>query len=268
MYDGEGFPRRWKHQRPELSEANGREFDAKKRQAVADIRTEKVTLTKAIDELDELLRNLLCWQRDEYIRSQVPSEFLRPLDREEMLNPFATDQVMAWWEPEYDADGEPLDRYVNNLRRGIVAFGKTGTGKTRAILSRLCQVYAEDGSDQRFEFVRIVDFAAKVRLLAPRRGDELEDYIVRLSDAPILFLDDLHQAKLTPRYAEELFRVVDTRSSDELPLFVTCQMAGPALVEKLTSDNSELRPTAEAIVRRLRDHCHPIDFDYYPKLPN
>ena len=53
-------------------------------------------------------------------------------------------------------------------------------------------------------------------------------------------------------------RVVDTRTSSdgELLLFVTCQMPGK---------DEAMLPAAQAIVRRLRDYCIGVDFDFIPK---
>jgi hypothetical protein len=43
-------------------------------------------------------------------------------------------------------------------------------------------------------------------------------------------------------------------------------MTGDRLVKKLTADNPDMFEIAKAIVRRLRDFCVPIDFDYNPEL--
>jgi hypothetical protein len=255
--------RKWKWIVAELSRQRRSCFCSERDQLTERIREGEVSATIATKLLLAWAEPVLREERLEYVRSQIPAAFLAPLDRAKMANPFATDQVMTWWTLDKDKSDEPPDEYIENLGRGILAFGSTGSGKTRSILARLAEVYVEEDSDRKFEFVRTVDLSAQVRRLAPRRGDELEEYIQRLSTVPVLFLDDLHQSKLTPRYAEELFRIVDTRtSSDELPLFVSSQMPGVQLIEKLAGDNPDLRLTAEAILRRLREFCHSIDFDY------
>jgi len=76
-----------------------------------------------------------------------------------------------------------------------------------------------------------------------------------------LFIDDLHQVKFTPRYAEELFKLIDNRYRDGMGVLATCQVPGEALVKKLTGDNKQLEETARAIVRRIRDMCRAVDFD-------
>ena len=100
-----------------------------------------------------------------------------------------------------------------------------------------------------------------VRTMAIGNVKQLESELGELAYTEMLFIDDLHQAKFTPRYAEELMRIIEKRYSMGSATLITCQVPGEALVRKLAGDNPQLREVAEAIVRRIRDMCEPIDFD-------
>lgn len=179
----------------------------------------------------------------------IPAEFLRPVKRDVLPNPTAFDQVQ-----EFD----DLDH-----RSGLICFGSTGTGKTRAVYNRLLADYAI-GNLRNFRAIRMVDLAATIRRLALKSSHELDEYLVELGgdDVDILFIDDFHMAKLTPRFGEELFGLIDRRCSANQSIFVTCMLVSDRLVRKLAGDNPDQIEIAQAIIRRLRDFCEPIDFDF------
>ena len=185
-----------------------------------------------------------------------PLEYTRRVDLEKLPNKRAFEEVMGRLDESWNLGAGGGKKY------GIVAFGKTGTGKTRSIYELINR-----GLEINWWFCRDVqivsapNLAAKVRHLARSDVDLLEKDLDKLKYASVLFLDDLHQAKFTSRYAEELMRLIEARYNQLETTFITCQVPGDALVRKLIGDNSQLRGTAEAIVRRIRDMCEPIDFD-------
>ena len=203
--------------------------------------------------------HILVWKRtvSRWDAPNVPSEYSREIDLKKLPNKRAFDEVMSF------PDKSPGDGAGGEKNDGIVAFGETGTGKTRSIYELISRGLEKDfwGCEE-VQIVSAPNLAAKVRRWSISNVDLLEEDLDKLKDARVLFLDDLHQAKFTPRYAEELMRLIEARySSGWKTTFITCQVAGDALVRKLSGDNSQLRGTAEAIVRRIRDMCEPIDFD-------
>jgi DNA replication protein DnaC len=191
------------------------------------------------------------WDADNF-----PTEYKLSIDLERLPNKRAFDEVMSFH------DKSKGDGAGGKKKYGIVAFGKTGTGKTRSIYELISRALETDLWDcHEVQIVSAPNLAAKVRHLAMSDVDLLEKDLDKLKYARVLFLDDLHQAKFTPRYAEELMRLIEARYNQQETTFITCQVAGDALVRKLSGDNSQLRGTAEAIVRRIRDMCEPIDFD-------
>jgi DNA replication protein DnaC len=190
-----------------------------------------------------------------WVSRNVPSEYGYPVDLKKLPNKRAFDEVMGFVR-DYDAW---LDQ---GKKDGIVAFGKTGAGKTRSIYQLI--MTSVKGNFFRCSDIQVTsapDLASKVRTMAIGNAKQLEYDLEKLAWSEYLFIDDLHQAKFTPRYAEELMRIIEKRYSAGNSTFITCQVPGVALVKKLTGDSPQLREVAEAIVRRIRDMCEPIDFD-------
>lgn len=170
----------------------------------------------------------------------------------------------------YDPDGDER----NPL--GIVAYGPTGTGKSSALYARLVsdlllnRVIASShiSAVQLAELVRELSVHHYPRLMEIVRllrgdmvGDETDEKLVDRYFCPdCLLIDDLHVPKLTPSYAQVLYAIIEGRTSRGLPLYVTCRMTGDHLLRKLAGDDPELRPTAEAIIRRIAEFCHPVEF--------
>jgi DNA replication protein DnaC len=194
------------------------------------------------------------WVSD-WVLSNVPYEYVRQIDFEKLPNKRAFDEVMQYV--------DSFDEWLEQGRKdGIVAFGKTGTGKTRSIYRAIIRS-VERGSSlcSDFKIISAPDLASMVRTMAIGNVKQLESELGELAYTEMLFIDDLHQAKFTPRYAEELMRIIEKRYSMVSGTLITCQVPGEALVRKLAGDNPQLREVAEAIVRRIRDMCEPIDFD-------
>ncbi|SVC87289.1 uncharacterized protein METZ01_LOCUS340143, partial [marine metagenome] len=194
------------------------------------------------------------WVSD-WVLSNVPYEYVRQIDCEKLPNKRAFEEVMQY----VDSYSEWLEQ---GRKDGIVAFGKTGTGKTRSIYRAIIRS-VERGSSlcSDFKIISAPDLASMVRTMAIGNARQLESELGELAYTEMLFIDDLHQAKFTPRYAEELMRIIEKRYSMVSGTLITCQVPGEALVRKLAGDNPQLREVAEAIVRRIRDMCEPIDFD-------
>lgn len=245
-----------------LSAVRRAEFTRRKQELKTQIKDGTTTAAAALEALRSLLAELQSHDREDYIADQIPREFLKPFDLGKAKNPFASKQVLHWGALE-DPDGEIPQ--PPPWERGIVAMGRTGTAKTRTILALVRELHMSEG--QEFRYVRVSDIAARVGVLAPRHGDELEEYVQELSTVPILILDDLQDIKFTNRTAQELKRIIDYRyaSGGELLMFLTSQIPGDELVAKFAAENPDLRSVAEGIVRRLMDCCQTIDFDYMPE---
>ena len=184
---------------------------------------------------------------------------------ERARDPAAFRQVMDY-APDSDADQPP----------GIVAFGSTGTGKSCALYARLVSDFLV--YDMALTHISAVHLADLVRELSvhhygrlatilkflrggfPTDEEEGGDLARRYYGHDGLLIDDIHVPKLTPAYAQALYSIIEARTAKKSPLYISCQMTGDDLLRKLAGDDPDLRPTAEAIVRRIAEFCHPIEF--------
>jgi len=232
-----------------------------------------VSITALQKLWQESMRDLQSRELGE-ILPKIPKLY-RETDPERMPNPQAYAAVLRW----SSLIARTPHSYFGN-HRGLICYGPTGSGKTRAIYDLLARETLVENADFYFCAISASELAGFVRDLAlanPRRlarilrllaGRETDEDFAREEDPDVkrffglsaLFIDDLSQAKFTPRYAEELLAIIEARTADEKAVFVTCQTTGDRLLEKLAGDNPDLRETAEAIIRRLRDFCDPIGF--------
>ena len=212
------------------------------------------SFNKWLEDADRRCGNLM---------DRVPSQYRERLDFVRLRNPDALRRVLDSLDfRAHPSDGKLVMRSPE-IATGWALFGATGSGKTRCAYTLLRRLHILGDVD--FEAVRTTEFANMVRRCSFENRAELDAYTRRLAETPILLLDDLHQPKFTPSYAEALLDLVEVRTSNDLPMIVTCQIDGKELIEKWSGDTPAQRPTAEAIVRRLRDFCLPFDFD--PEQP-
>lgn len=133
--------------------------------------------------------------------------------------------------------------------RGLLLFGKTGCGKTRLaylLLSRL----------HHLEHRKIIAVTA-TRLShdisnAFSYDGEGSDYVDRLCEVDVLFLDDFPKGRMTDRVESECFHIIEERSANLRPLIVTTNLAGRGMLTNLSADRGE------PLVRRLREFCEAV----------
>ena len=220
---------------------------------------------------------------DAYLSRIIPREYRRPIDRTApRVNWRAFDAVQAW-RPEV------------KRRPGLLVAGDTGRGKTRAIYARLADLHKAEG----LKFIALTSDALKQSIIdlsriasaeydnsnvgengpslfmgrsgsvytprgefLPKDSDTLGAFIAKLQSVPVLFVDDLGQAKMTPLYGEKLFALVEHRTNRGLPIIATAQSRPDALVRKLAGWEGEFADTARCLVRRLMNYCTPVDFGF------
>jgi hypothetical protein len=142
---------------------------------------------------------------------------------------------------------------------GLLLHGASGTGKTTSAyvaIGETLDCWCSRGTPAPDVLaVGAVEMGRRISDLSRSGGDDLEEYLGRLSCAGLLFVDDLDKARFTPRVESELFDILEYREVEELPVIVTTNLKGREL-EKMFS-----RHIGPAIINRLRRTCIPIDFD-------
>ena len=232
--------------------------------------------------LDELRKLEMLW------RCRAPSSYRR-FDLSRHPDPAAHAESLRLWREinVRDTDAQPD-------KMGLILCGGSGAGKTFSAYEIIQQVVCAnfDGcgylpaTHAAVDLARVLrtdsygtdrEVAAAFRLLREDPTDEDHDrmdggYILGVEAVHWwtiegLFLDDLHMARGSKRWLEELYALVETLMQDRRPLLVTSQVSGNRLIELMTGRDADLRETAEAIVRRLRDYCAAVEFRRGPPSP-
>lgn len=135
--------------------------------------------------------------------------------------------------------------------KGLVCFGKSGTGKTRSVWM-LVQKLMVQGIQ-----VECITSAAFARQLASAWDHEggYEKLTRRLLKAQVLFLDDLGKEKLTERVEAELFALVDERSSWQRPMLITSNFTTTTLKPRFRDPD-----LADPLIRRLKEFFTAVHF--------
>jgi len=193
---------------------------------------------------------------DQFLRSEIPPLF-RLHDPILFPNPTALSVVDGLeLECRCDKDGNEQADY----RGGVMLFGPTGSGKTRAAFRMLERWIRDDGWLLRFKYLSGPLLKRKLADAAKAgKAHELIEQILDSSD-DVIFIDDLSQARFTASFAENLFELIDRIHRERIPLVVTVQTTGADLIRKWCADDRALTDTAEAIARRLRDYCVKVRF--------
>ena len=151
-------------------------------------------------------------------------------------------EALPWW-PEISA--HPIGPM------GLILRGPTGAGKTRCMF-RLLRAYHVQTPRPRIVAMTAGEFDRGAR---DAGGDfTLSKWFDRLAGADALFLDDVGKGKWTASTAGQFWELVDARTKDGKPLFITTNLSGRTLVDHLG-----LGPDiGEPLLRRLRESCKVV----------
>lgn len=158
-----------------------------------------------------------------------------------------------------DAACELGDRLAAMAREGRGAYlsGPVGAGKTHALMAAARQLAPYSRTR-----CRVVAFSALVtqaRSAWRSNGGDGYDWLLDAARKPVLMLDELGEGRMTEGYAADLYRIVDARYQDGLPLLCASNLALPVLGDALMAGTDET--TARRIVSRLAEMCEPIAVD-------
>lgn len=133
--------------------------------------------------------------------------------------------------------------------QGLIVRGKSGHGKTRAVWRLLRRSFV-DG--KRIRAMASGEFDRQARDAGGKFT--LTEFVDRLIEADVLFLDDLGKAPWTPATVGIWFDVLDGRYRHGRPIVFTTNLDGAALVKQL-----RIGPDiGEPMLRRMRETTRQI----------
>lgn len=135
--------------------------------------------------------------------------------------------------------------------RGLIIRGGTGAGKTRAMY-RLFRAYFDKSPRPRLIAITSGQFDRQARDAAGTFT--LSQWFDRLAKTDALFIDDIGKGKWTPATSSQFWELVDDRTRNRKPIFLTTNLNGETLVASLGLD----RDIAEPLLRRIRENCDVI----------
>lgn len=132
--------------------------------------------------------------------------------------------------------------------RGLLCIGDSRKGKTRSAWALMRKLVMQGYA---IEAMTEVEYSIKLKMFR-----SIDEFRARLCAAPVFFLDDLGHVGAGQRHLEELYHIVEYRTSHQKPIICTTQFTGEEMGER-----SGRNKTMAAIVNRLREFCDVIDFN-------
>lgn len=161
----------------------------------------------------------------------------RGVEFAKLPNPHTAREILAW---------------TPRQAKGLIIFGETAQGKTFMIYALAKKLILEHGvvpllvtgpglRNQISEAARSEDSTKRGALLA------------RLTNAPVLMIDDLGQAARSDAAEEALLEIVEGRTSRQRPIIATTNFVGESFASRF------LKPeTGAAVIRRLSAYATTI----------
>jgi DNA replication protein DnaC len=179
--------------------------------------------------MDEL--NRMQMLRAKKFNGLCPLEF-QETEIDKMPNRAAAEKVLAWKEG----------------KRGLLLYGPTGRGKTRAVWLLLGKLALAGRC-----FV-VMDSLAGFEFMSSFNSNSSYDWILRRCTCSLLFMDDVFKVKLTDAFEAAIFSIIEYRLSHQLPMIVTLNDTSATLMSRMTSDRGA------ALLRRLTEMSEAVEF--------
>ena len=195
----------------------------------------------------------------EQAKRDVAREEIRRADVLERLRGdcFADRRMVGWSFANDNGNNPKLSQICRNFvdhfdemkteGRGLLLFGKSGTGKSWFAAS-IANALIEE-REIRCKFRDFTQIANEV--MRPENKDNRDEYIDKLAHYPLLVLDDLWAERDTSYMREVVFAVLDARVKSGLPLVATTNLS-----------NREMRDEADVERRRLVSRVWDVTVPY------
>lgn len=147
---------------------------------------------------------------------------------------------------------EGLRKWKPESGKSLGLIGATGKGKTRLSFARLKELHMTGWhvffvSAKKLERMVHWKFSND-----PTENSEAQSVNQQVRTCQVLLLDDLGKEKFTERVAGEVYDLIEYRTSSELPIIWTANVAGTILRQRLGDEHGE------ATVRRLLEFSEVI----------
>jgi hypothetical protein len=134
--------------------------------------------------------------------------------------------------------------------KGLVLHGATGLGKSRSAWLLLEREF-QAGRRAR---VMNTTSALKYSAMFTHSCESALHWVEEMSACRLLFMDDIFKCRMTDSFEQALFAIIETRTSNGLPIIATTNDSGSSLVERMSQDRGG------ALIRRLREFCDAVSF--------
>lgn len=164
--------------------------------------------------------------------------------KQKLVHPERIEQVLNWSITDYSPNG-------------IIIYGESGAGKTRALTMLLKKLISQD-------LVGVVNRSLKVfyageleRCIMSSFGDirNYEKLIDTLSNVGLLIIDDFGKEKFTERYEVAIFSIFENRISNLKPTIFTTNFVGKSFQDRFSSTEQFL-----PFYRRIKEFNQAINF--------
>lgn len=141
--------------------------------------------------------------------------------------------------------------------KSMFIFGRNRAGKTRAVC-RSAWHMIETGKAIRGDvrYFQAVELRKAITHAAKADDTWIErHFYAGIKSARLLIIDDIDKGQWTAAGLEGLFRIIDDRLDGRRKTWITSNVDASGLISRLAGSGDDCRPSAVAIVARLREMC-------------
>jgi DNA replication protein DnaC len=137
---------------------------------------------------------------------------------------------------------------------GLVAVGHSRKGKTTSFWHLLHKLFVLQGHP----FVAVSEPEFAILRERQNRYGALDQFLDKCVHTKIFFLDDIGHAATGSRHMEELYYIIEKRTSWRRPILATTQFSRAELQAKAMKSGTA--KTSQAILNRLTSFCRFVTF--------
>lgn len=192
-------------------------------------------------------------------------EYLADAMKRTAIARYEADSLKGYPASDWDHAGlAPYRHAIDQVRGwqygpvGVIASGKTGRGKTRAIFDLYRRLACEEGRSVRYWFAG--DWFSELQSNVKYGRDDARGWIETVAQHPVVILDDLGQEAVTTARSDWaagwFFRFLDLRIAAKLPLIVSTNLSAQEIAGAHTKN---IR--SEPMIRRLLELGSVVKFE-------